>query len=172
MIYPFNCLLCSYDLRISSPELSPENQNQSTSDSTGSTELFTSSPQFFFLCFLNLPNGTTIYPGTQSRNIESSLVPSPPFLTHSDFIYPLSSPGQTLIICFFISCDGHLIGLPLDSGPSPFYHSGTVRNEWNIYKCIAELTILLNNRTTWGPSIQLQTLTKCLCVKTTLFSLV
>lgn len=74
-------------------------------------------PQIFsFLCFLNLPNGTTIYPGTQNRNIESSLVPSPPFLTHSDFVFLLPSPHQTLSICFFISCDRYLIGLPsLDS---------------------------------------------------------
>lgn len=68
MIYPFNCLLYSYDLYISSPELSPENQNQRTSNSTGSTDFFISSPNIFLsLFFFNLPNGTTIHSGTQSN---------------------------------------------------------------------------------------------------------
>lgn len=89
MIYPFNCLLYTYDLYISSPELSPGNQNQSTSNSTGSTELFISSPNIFFLCFLNLPNGTTIYSGTQGKHwvIFSALTPFPhTFWLHVPFV--------------------------------------------------------------------------------------
>lgn len=156
MIYPLNCLLYSYDLYISSPELSPENQNQSTSNSTGSTELFISSPNIFLSLFSQLAKWHHNLPRYSKQKhwiIFSALTPFPhTFWLRVPFAISTSDTQHLfLYLLWWISHWSPFFG----QCSSPFYHSGTGWNEWNIYKCISELTILLNNRTTWGPSIQL-----------------